>query len=68
MIVVIGAALGLLMTAVLLWMWDSIDKRRQRRQAQHRRTRAARREAQREAHYMRNFWSYDGSQQEEFEG
>jgi len=26
------------------------------------------RDRQREAHYMRNFWNYDGSEQEEFEG
>ena len=25
-------------------------------------------ERRREAHYMRNFWNYDGSEQEEFEG
>lgn len=35
-----------------------------------RRTRKARtpdREREREAHYMRNFWEYDGGVQEEFE-
>ena len=26
------------------------------------------RERRRQAHYMRNFWNYDGSEQEEFEG
>ncbi len=32
-----------------------------------RRHRRRRREQEREAHYMRNFWNYDGSAQEDFE-
>lgn len=30
-------------------------------------TEAARREREREAHYMRNFWQYDGSEQQDWD-
>lgn len=44
-----------------------IDRRRKRSAVSREKRRAARQDARREAYYMRNFWSYDGSGQEEFE-
>lgn len=61
---------GLAALAACAAMEIATRVRRRRRQAQRRlmlQTRAQRLESLREAHYMRNFWSYDGSVQEEFE-
>ncbi len=44
------------------------QKQRRRRRLEQRQAREVSRERAREQHYMRNFWSYDGSLQEEFEG
>ena len=55
------------MTVVLLCCYRH---RRRKATVRHSKQMNAReeRERQREAHYMRNFWNYDGSEQEEFEG
>lgn len=65
MMTVLGAVLGCVGTLSIAW---GVHMRRQlRRQRQVKAREAARHESQREAHYMRNFWSYDGSEQEEFD-
>ncbi len=55
----------------LLLGWGVLRDRRIRRKRKAARERKQRYEkekaSRREAHYMRNFWSYDGSCQEEFE-
>lgn len=57
-------------TAAILAGYTALRCRHRRKQAAARRRRVCRqkeRESRREAHYMRNFWNYDGSCQEEFE-
>lgn len=56
--------------AVLSAGYAVMKHRHRRKQAAARKRRAHRekeRESRKEAHYMRNFWNYDGSCQEEFE-
>jgi len=62
---------GLIAAAAVLLLWCICRDRRIRQKHKAARARRLRgekvRESRREAHYMRNFWSYDGSEQEEFE-
>ncbi len=64
-ITALAAAVGLYVVAAVL---KRQVRRRRRVKAQHVRCRKEKeRERRREAFYMQNFWSYDGSEQEEFE-
>lgn len=64
------AQIGAAMVALVLLLTVSVFKcRRRKSQASaERHERANIQQDRRQAHYMQNFWNYDGSEQEDFEG
>ena len=59
---------GAVAVAAALWLWRQLGAKPTVKQRTVNNTdRHREKERRKEAHYMRNFWNYDGSEQEEFE-